>query len=277
MSAVVVGLGSNLGAREAAIRAACMLLDARVGIDVSAISPIYETEPLGPPQPHYLNAACRLETDLSPMHILQALLRTERRLDRRRVNDKRWGPRSIDLDVLWDERGAFDAPGLQVPHRELRNRDFALAPFLDVAPEQAAEFGAVLAGLGGAPRVWSRSADTKVEASPTALEIEVESDSLADACALCVAALPRVGRAWSSQHMRIDAGPEAFASAVRIALRSGLAIHGATVSHCSEAQWDLQFHGVNDGLARDSDVRLVTTSGSKRAFRAQMSAELTPR
>ena len=211
------------------------------------------------------------------MEILRALLRTERRLDRRRVDGARWGPRSIDLDLLWDERGAFEAAGLQVPHRELRNRDFALAPFLDVAPEQAALFGASLAELGGAPLVWSRTADRKVDASSTALEIEVESDSLADACALCAAALPSVGRAWSSRHMRIEAGPEAFASAVRTALRSGFAIHFATVSHCSEAQWDLQFHGVNDGLARDSDVRLVTTLGSKRAFRARMSAELTLR
>jgi 2-amino-4-hydroxy-6-hydroxymethyldihydropteridine diphosphokinase len=277
MSAVVVGLGSNLGAREAAIRAAQMLLDARDRIEVSATSPIYETEPLGPPQPRYLNAALRLETELSPLKILQALLRTERRLDRRRVDDRRWGPRSIDLDVLWDERGAFEQPGLQVPHRELRNRDFALAPFLDVAPEQAALFGASLAELGGAPPVWSRSADTKVDASSPVLEIEVESDSLADACALCAAALPSVGRAWSTRHMQIDAGPDAFASALRMALRSGFAIHGATVSHCSKTQWDLQFHGVNDGLARDADVRLVTTLGSTRAFRARMSAELTLR
>ncbi|MGB5349087.1 MAG: 2-amino-4-hydroxy-6-hydroxymethyldihydropteridine diphosphokinase, partial [Polyangiales bacterium] len=87
MRAVVVGVGSNLGAREAAIRTARDLLHARDGIEVSAVSPIYETEPLGPPQPRYLNAAFRLQTERSPAELLSVLLRTERRLGRRRHAD----------------------------------------------------------------------------------------------------------------------------------------------------------------------------------------------
>lgn len=277
MSAVVVGVGSNLGAREAAIRAAQVLLDARDGIRVTALSRIYETEPLGPPQPRYLNAALRLETELSPPEVLRELLRIERRLDRNRIAGQRWGPRSVDLDVLWDERGAHESPGLQVPHRELRNRDFALAPFLDVAPEQAQVFGTLLTELGGGPSAWNRDADIKVESSPAGVKVEVEADSLADACALCASALPRAGRAWSSQHVRIEPGVEPFSTAVRNALRGGFSIHCVTLTHCSEAQWDLQFHGASTGSATDADVRLQTTSGTNRAIRARMFAFLTLR
>ena len=91
MSVVVVGVGSNLGAREALIRGAGALLSARGGIEVRGVSEIYETEPLGPPQPRYLNAAFRMEPTLAPAELLHVLLRTERRLGRRRVPDERWG------------------------------------------------------------------------------------------------------------------------------------------------------------------------------------------
>ncbi|MFW2389047.1 MAG: 2-amino-4-hydroxy-6-hydroxymethyldihydropteridine diphosphokinase [Polyangiales bacterium] len=277
MSAIVVGVGTNLGAREAAIRAAQVLLDARDRIEVRAVSKIYETEPVGPPQPRYLNAALRLETDLSAREVLGVLLRTERRLDRRRTAGERWGPRSIDLDVLWDERGAVDLPDLHVPHRELRNRDFALAPFLDVAPEQSDEFRASLTALGGAPRSWDRGARTQPGSPGRGVDVEVEADSLVDACALCASALPAVGRAWSSRHVSIEAGPEQFAAALRSTLRSGFSIHCATLSHCSESQWDVQFHGVNAAFETEVDVRLQTTSGSDRAFRVHLSTFLTPR
>lgn len=270
MSAVVVGVGSNLGAREAAIHAARDLLNAREGIEVSAVSRIYETEPLGPPQPRYLNAAFRLETALLPTEVLSSLLRTERRLGRRRNPDERWGPRSIDLDVLWDQRGPHESPGLSVPHRELAKRDFALGPLLDVAPELIEAFGPSLEKLGGPPPLWTREALIDVAETSRGFEVEVEADSLAEACALCVGGGLSAGRPWSSRHLRIAAGLDQFSIAVRGALRTGFAIRRATISHCSKSQWTLEFHGVSMGNSAPTDVRLWTTSGTRRETRLHM-------
>jgi 2-amino-4-hydroxy-6-hydroxymethyldihydropteridine diphosphokinase len=272
MRAVVVGVGSNLGAREAAIRAARALLHARDGIEVTAVSPMYETEPLGPPQPRYLNAAFRLETERSPIELLSVLLRTERRLGRRRDADQRWGPRSIDLDLLWDQRGPHESPGLRVPHRELHNRDFALAPLLDVAPELVETFGRSFEQLGGAPPLWARDARIVVETSPKGFEVDVEADSLADACALSIGHGVRGGRPWSSLHRSIEPGVQEFSSAVRHVLQKGFSIHRATISHCSKSQWDLEFHGACLGNPRPADVRLWTTPGTHRAIRVQLAA-----
>ena len=270
MRAVVVGVGSNLGAREAAIRAARVLLHARDGIRVTAVSPIYETEPLGPPQPRYLNAALRLETDRSPAELLSALLRTERRLGRRRDADQRWGPRSIDLDLLWDQCGPHESPGLRVPHRELHNRDFALAPLLDVAPELVEVFRRSLERQGGAPPRWGRNARVVVETSPRGFDVDVEADSLADACALSIGHGVRAGRPWSTLHRSIESGVEEFSNAVRDVLQTGFSIHRATMSHCSKSQWVLEFHGACMGNPPPTDVRLWTTPGRHRAIRVQL-------
>jgi 2-amino-4-hydroxy-6-hydroxymethyldihydropteridine diphosphokinase len=265
---LVVAVGSNLGAREASIRAAHALLDARGGVVVREVSKIYETEPLGLPQPKYLNAAFRLDTDLSPRELLETLLRIERRLGRRRDPDARWGPRSIDLDLLWDARGVHESPGLKVPHAELEHRTFALAPLLDVAPEIGARYGSALDALGGPPNEWTRPAIIHASRSPEGAHVEVEADSLADACALCLGQTPSRGRPWSTRHLTIDPGAESFAAALREIFRSGFAVHRATVSHCSEAQWMLELHGVNMGIAAAADVRLLTTSGTQREIRA---------
>jgi len=265
---LVVAVGSNLGAREASIRAAQALLDAREGVVVRAVSKIYETEPLGPPQPKYLNAALRLDTDLSPRELLETLLRTERRLGRRRDPEARWGPRSVDLDLLWDARGAHESTGLKVPHAELEHRAFALAPLLDLVPELGARYGHALDALGGPPNEWTRSAIIRSSRSPEGVHIEVEADSLADACALCLGQTPAWGRPWSTRHLTIDPGSECFAAALREVFRTGFAVHHATVSHCSEAQWILELHGVNTGMAAAADVRLLTTSGAQREIRA---------
>ena len=273
---VVVGVGSNLGAREAAIRCARELLDARDRIAVCDTSPIYETEPLGPPQPHYLNAAFRLQTDLSPPKLLQILLRTERRLGRHRSPERRWGARSIDLDLLWDACGPHLSPGLQVPHTELERRTFALAPFLDVAPGGQAGYRAALERLGGAPKRWKREAIVCPQASHAGFEIEVEADSLADACALSVGKARVWGRPWSTQHRVTRPGPQFFADALRDLHQSGFSVHRASVSHASSDGWNLEFHGVNMGIAVGTHVRLCTTSGAKRAFRAQLSLSREP-
>ena len=276
MNVVVVGVGSNLGAREASIRCARVLLNARKGIEVREVSTIYETEPLGPPQPRYLNAAFRLETTLAPPELLSVLLRTERRLGRHRVPGERWGPRSIDLDMLWDQRGPHESPELSVPHPELENRGFALAPLLDVAPELRDTFAPSLERLGGPPRAWAREAIVRGTSSVGGFEIDVEADSLVDACALCIGQMPSEGSPWSTRHITTEPGVEAFSIAVRDLFRTGFSVHRATISHCSQSHWDVELHGVNMGIPVDTDVRLWTTLGAKREIRAQLSVAMVP-
>ena len=273
MGVIVVGVGTNLGAREAAIRAAPALLESRPAIEVSRVSPIYETEPLGPPQAKYLNAAIRLETSLSPPEVLDVLLRTERRLGRLRNRDERWGPRSIDLDLLWDSRGAFDSQSLHVPHRELPHRSFALGPALDVAPELEDDFASTLQSLGGRPALFDRGAIVDVKITSRSLESEVEADSLPDACALCMKAVPGGTRPWSTRHAIVAPSAEGFVEGVREVFRTGFSVHRATVSHCSKAQWTVEFHGVNTGFLSPPHVRLETTSGTRREVRARLTLE----
>ena len=145
----VVGLGSNLGDRPATLARARAELGA-IGT-VKAASFLYETPPVGPPQPLFLNAAVALTTSLDPPGLLSALLAIEARLGR--VRRERWGPRTIDLDVLWISGVAWGSPELRVPHPELRNRAFALRPLLDVAPlatdpRDGVAYHSVLATLG---------------------------------------------------------------------------------------------------------------------------------
>ena len=270
MRAVLVGVGSNLGAREAAIRAAYSLLDARAGIEVERVSPIYETAPLGPPQGEYLNAAFRLQTSLPAPELLGALLRTERRLGRVRGAGERWGPRSIDLDLLWDERGAFESAELRVPHPELTRRDFVLAPMLDVAPELRAQYGAALDAVGGAPSKWQRESSVAMRFADARMISEVEADSLADACALCVGAPSAARAVRSTRHASLAGTPDGFARTLRDLFRTGFVAHHVSLSHCSETQWLGQFHGINTGVAQQRDVRLVTTSGAAREVRATL-------
>ena len=124
-----VGLGSNLGDREATIRAA---IDALPG--VVAVSALRETEPVGPvDQPPFLNGAVALETELSPRELLDVLLAVERRLGRERR--ERWGPRTIDLDLLLYGDGTIDEPGLSLPHPRLHERRFALEPLAELDPD----------------------------------------------------------------------------------------------------------------------------------------------
>lgn len=125
----VIGMGSNLGDRMAHLAAALGGLR-RLG-RVTMVSSLYETEPVGPPQPKFLNAAARLETKLEPMKLLAALLELEQ--ERGRIRRERWGPRTLDLDLLWFQGKIVDEPALKVPHPGLKDRAFALLPLLDVA------------------------------------------------------------------------------------------------------------------------------------------------
>lgn len=126
----VLGVGSNLGQRLGFLRGAERELG-RHG-KITAISALYETVAVGPPQPDYLNGALRLRTPLEPLPLLELLLGIERAAGRER--GERWGPRTLDLDILFIVGQVVALPGLTVPHRELSRRAFALLPLLDVAP-----------------------------------------------------------------------------------------------------------------------------------------------
>lgn len=128
----VIGLGANLGDPEQQLRWAVSEI-ARYG-HVRAVSKLYRSAPVGgPPQPDFLNAALRLEYAGSARSLLDLLLEIERNAGRERR--ERWGPRCLDLDILWIESLVEEQPGLCIPHPRLRERAFALQPLLDVAPE----------------------------------------------------------------------------------------------------------------------------------------------
>lgn len=143
-----VGLGANLGDREATLRRAVRYLDEADGIEVVAVSTWRETEPWGPvEQPPFLNGAAALETDLDPRVLLDVLLDVERRLGRERRVGERWGPRVIDLDVLLHGDLVVDEPGLVVPHPHLHERRFALEPLAELDPEAVVPGWGTVSGL----------------------------------------------------------------------------------------------------------------------------------
>ena len=129
MTRAYVGIGANLGDRESTIRAAIAALPG-----VVAVSELRETDPVGVvDQPRFLNGAAQLDTDLSARQLLDALLAIERELGRERR--ERWGPRTIDLDLLLYGSDAVDEPGLTVPHPLLHERRFVLEPLNELDPE----------------------------------------------------------------------------------------------------------------------------------------------
>jgi 2-amino-4-hydroxy-6-hydroxymethyldihydropteridine diphosphokinase len=128
-----VALGSNLGERLTNLRRAVTLLGERPGVTVIRSSRVYETDPVGPPQPDYLNAVIELDTDLSPHELLHALLDVERELGR--IREERWGPRVIDLDLLSVDRQVVDDEALTLPHPRMHERGFVLVPLLELDPD----------------------------------------------------------------------------------------------------------------------------------------------
>jgi 2-amino-4-hydroxy-6-hydroxymethyldihydropteridine diphosphokinase len=131
---VFVGIGSNLGDREAHVRGALELLAAEPGIELEEISQLRETDPVGVlDQPRFINAAARLTTDLEPRALLDRLLAIERDLGRVRTGE-RYGPRTIDLDLLLYGDREVDEQGLRVPHPRLAERRFVLEPLVELDP-----------------------------------------------------------------------------------------------------------------------------------------------
>lgn len=128
-----VGLGSNLGDRAAYLLKALSLLSRLQKTHLLRLSPVYETEPVGPPQPPYLNLVAEVETQLTPRILLASLLQIERSLGRERK--ERWGPRTIDLDLLLYGDLVLKEEGLEIPHPRLHQRAFVLVPLVDLIPE----------------------------------------------------------------------------------------------------------------------------------------------
>jgi 2-amino-4-hydroxy-6-hydroxymethyldihydropteridine diphosphokinase len=129
-----LSLGSNLGDRRAHLRQAVDSLP-----DVVAVSPLYETDPVGGPggQGAYLNLVVRLETAIAPRSLLSICHRIEANAER--VREERWGPRTLDIDIIWIDGVQLDDPQLTVPHPRWRDRRFVLAPLRDLAPDLVTE------------------------------------------------------------------------------------------------------------------------------------------
>ena len=127
-----LALGGNLGDRLANLQQALRLLAPAVAIE--AVSPLYESDPVGPPgQPAYYNAACLGHTLLEPLELLRSAKAIERALGRQ--PGERWGPRPIDIDILLFDGLILDTPELTIPHPRLLERPFVLTPLADMAPD----------------------------------------------------------------------------------------------------------------------------------------------
>ena len=134
MTEAVLGLGTNLGDREAYLAGALDRLAATQGIRLDEVSRVYRSAPWGlSDQPDFLNLCVRIETSLNPEELLRACKQVEADLGRQ--SRQRWGPREIDIDLLLIEGVDFDTPNLTIPHRRLMERRFVLEPLSELEPE----------------------------------------------------------------------------------------------------------------------------------------------
>ncbi len=151
MNLAWIGLGSNLSRPRSQLERAFEALSSLPGTRLAARSALYASPPMGPPdQPDYLNAVARLETDLEPLALLDALQAIERAQGR--VRTRRWGPRTLDLDLLLYDEKVMETPRLILPHPGIADRDFVLLPLLEVDPELE------IPGLGRARALLARCA-----------------------------------------------------------------------------------------------------------------------
>lgn len=141
MTSSYIGIGSNVGDRIDFCRRAVGVLGEDPGIDVDAVSSLYETSPIGgPPQRSFVNLVVRVQTDLKPRGLLQVCKRIEGTLGRE-PSEIRWGPRVIDLDILTFGDEKIGEPDLEIPHPRMTSRRFVLVPLLEIDPEAADPWG----------------------------------------------------------------------------------------------------------------------------------------
>lgn len=134
MERVYLGLGSNLAEPLAQLGAALRAIGELPHSKLAAVSSFYASDPLGPPdQPRYLNAVAALDTELAPLALLDALQAIEQEQGRQRKAE-RWGPRTLDLDILLFGDRLIDDPRLRVPHYHMQARAFVLYPLAEIAP-----------------------------------------------------------------------------------------------------------------------------------------------
>lgn len=146
MTRALIAIGSNLGDRSTNIERSLAALGELPGVDVVRVSTVIETDPVGPPgQGPYLNAAAAIDTSLDPFELLECMLGVEHWLGRDRSREQRWGPRTIDLDLLAHGDTVLETPNLTLPHPRLHERDFVLRPLAEIAAD------VVLPGLHATP------------------------------------------------------------------------------------------------------------------------------
>jgi 2-amino-4-hydroxy-6-hydroxymethyldihydropteridine diphosphokinase len=152
-SRAFLGVGSNLGDRLKNLGAAAELLGAEAGVHVVASARVWETDPVGgPPQPQFLNTVLEIDTDLEPRGLLEACHRVEAVLQRERTT--RWGPRTIDIDILAFGTGSVDEPDLIIPHPRARGRAFVVLPWLELAPDLVLPDGSALVASQVSGDAW---------------------------------------------------------------------------------------------------------------------------
>jgi 2-amino-4-hydroxy-6-hydroxymethyldihydropteridine diphosphokinase len=139
-----IGIGSNVGDRQAFCRRSVAALDASDGVHVVATSSLYETSPIGPPQRSFMNMVANVTTELTARELFGACKEIERTLGRER-SDVKWGPRVIDLDVLLYDDEKIVEDDLEVPHPRMTERKFVLVPLLEIDPTLTDPWGTPLA------------------------------------------------------------------------------------------------------------------------------------
>ncbi|WP_293329659.1 2-amino-4-hydroxy-6-hydroxymethyldihydropteridine diphosphokinase [Microcoleus sp. CAWBG58] len=128
-----IALGSNLGDSLATLKSAIATLNHTPGIAVKSHSSWYQTAPVGPPQPDYINACAILEVTLQPQQLLTTLLEIEKKFNR--IRREKWGPRTLDLDLLLYDDLILETPTLTLPHPRMTQRAFVLVPLVEIAPD----------------------------------------------------------------------------------------------------------------------------------------------
>ena len=155
----LVGLGGNLGDAAATLRRAFKDLDALPDTRLLRASKLYRSRAWGrTDQPDFINAVAMLQTGLGARELLDAMLGIEHDAGRERHEHERWGPRTLDLDLLLYGDAVIDEPGLHVPHPRLHERSFALVPLVDIAPD------AMIPGIGSARAALAAMTTTDIEA-----------------------------------------------------------------------------------------------------------------
>lgn len=128
-----IALGGNIGDSRAILERAMVIVAQTSGISLKAQSRWYKTAPVGPPQPDYINGCALLDVALTPQELLAVILDVEKQFGR--VRQERWGPRTLDIDLILFDDIIMETPKLEIPHPRMRERAFVLVPLAEIAPD----------------------------------------------------------------------------------------------------------------------------------------------